>query len=129
LDTTAIRRPLHVFLEIVLTDPSSEEPMLKIPPMDNRFTKIVDIPRKPIGAALPPASSAERRDTGTRRALMHRIWDEFDEMPGTSLTLPQASRLFGVPIEVCDRILISLVKDGRLRRTQDGRFRLYSFVA
>jgi DNA-binding IclR family transcriptional regulator len=60
---------------------------------------------------------------------MHRIWDEFDEMPGTSLTLPQASRLFGVPIEVCDRILISLVKDGRLRRTQDGRFRLYSFVA
>src|SRR5262245_32675258 len=103
--------------------------MLKIPPTDNRFTKIVDIPRKPLGATLAPSASAERRDTGTRWALIHRIWDEFDEMPGTSLTLPQASRLFGVPIEVCDRILISMVKDGRLRRTKDGRFRLYSFVA
>ena len=103
--------------------------MLKTPPMDNRLTKIVDIPRKPVAATLSPSSSAERRETGTRRALMHRIWDEFDEMPGTSLTLPQASRLFGVPLEVCDRILISLVKDGRLRRTKDGRFRLHSFVA
>jgi hypothetical protein len=103
--------------------------MLKTPPMDNRFTKIVDIPRKPVSATLSATSSAERRDSGTRWALMHRIWDEFDEMPGTSLTLPQASRLFGVPIDVCDRILISLVKDGRLRRTKDGRFRLHSFVA
>jgi DNA-binding IclR family transcriptional regulator len=73
--------------------------------------------------------STERRDSGTRWALIHRIWDEFDEMPGTSLTLPQASKLFGVPMEVCDRILVSLVKDGRLHRTQDGRFRLQSFVA
>jgi DNA-binding IclR family transcriptional regulator len=84
---------------------------------------------KPLGATLPSASSHERRDTGTRGALLHRIWDEFDEMPGTSLTLPQAARLFGLPVEVCDRILVSLVKDGRLRRTQDGRFRLRSFVA
>jgi len=97
--------------------------------MDIRFRKIVDIPRKPVSATLSAASSTERRDSGTRWALLHRIWDEFDEMPGTSLTLPQASRLFGVPIEVCDRILISLVQDGRLRRTKDGRFRLHSFVA
>ena len=99
--------------------------MLKIPPSDNRHTKILDIPRRPVGATL----SAERRDSGTRWALLHRIWDEFDEMPGTSLTLPQASKLFGVPLEVCDRILVSLVQDGRLRRTKDGRFRLHSFVA
>ena len=103
--------------------------MFKIPPTENRFAKIVDIPRKPLNATLSPSSPTERRDSGTRWALMHRIWDEFDEMPGTSLTLPQASRLFGVPIEVCDRILISLVKDGRLRQTKDGRFRLHSFVA
>jgi hypothetical protein len=96
---------------------------------DQRLVRLADIPRKPLGATLSAATSTERRDTGTRWALMHRIWDEFDEMPGTSLTLPQASRLFGVPIEVCDRILVSLVKDGRLRRTQDGRFRLRSFVA
>jgi hypothetical protein len=96
---------------------------------DQRLARISDIPLKPLGATLPSASSDERRDTGTRWALLHRIWDEFDEMPGTSLTLPQAARLFGVPIDVCDRILVSLVKDGRLRRTQDGRFRLRSFVA
>ena len=103
--------------------------MLKTPPTDTRLAKIVDIPLKPIGATLSSASSIERRDTGTRWALMHRIWDEFDEMPGTSLTLPQASKLFGVPLEVCDRILGGLVNDGRLHRTKDGRFRLRSFVA
>jgi hypothetical protein len=102
--------------------------MLKPSPNDSRLSKIVDIPLKTVSAALPPSSS-ERRDIGTRWALIHRIWDEFDEMPGTSLTLPQASRLFGVPVDVCDRILARLVSDGRLRRTQDGRFRLRSFVA
>jgi hypothetical protein len=100
--------------------------MLKTQSIENRLSKIVDIPRKPLGATL--STSPERRDAGTRWALIHRIWDEFDEMPGTSLTLPQASRLFGVPPDVCDRIL-SLVKEGRLHRTQDGRFRLRSFVA
>jgi hypothetical protein len=99
--------------------------MLKIPPTETRLARIVDISLKPVGATL----SSERRDAGTRWALMHRIWDEFDEMPGTSLTLPQASKLFGVPIEVCDRILVTLVRDGRLHRTKDGRFRLQSFVA
>jgi hypothetical protein len=99
--------------------------MLKIPPTTARPARIVDIPLKPVGVTL----SSERRDTGTRWALMHRIWDEFDEMPGTALTLPQASKLFGVPIEVCDRILVTLVRDGRLYRTKDGRFRLHSFVA
>jgi hypothetical protein len=99
--------------------------MQKPPQGDTRLAKLVDIPLKPLGATL----TTERRNTGTRWALMHRIWDEFDEMPGTSLTLPQASRLFGVPMEVCDRILAGLVNDGRLHRTKDGRFRLYSFVA
>lgn len=103
--------------------------MLKTSHSDKRLSKLSDIPLKQLGASLPPGSTGERRDIGTRWALIHRIWDEFDEMPGTSLTLPQASRLFGIPIEVCDRILVSLVNDGRLRRTQDGRFRLRSFVA
>ena len=95
---------------------------------DARLSKISDLSLRPLGASLPRVTG-ERRDAGSRWALIHRIWDEFDEMPGTSLTLPQASRLFGVPIDVCDRILVSLVNDGRLRRTQDGRFRLRSFVA
>lgn len=103
--------------------------MLKTLTTDQRLSKILDIPLKQVGASLPQYPSVERRNADTRWALMHRIWDEFDEMPGTSLTLPQASRLFGVPIDVCSRILTSLVSDGRLHRTPDGRFRLRSFVA
>ena len=103
--------------------------MLKTSRLDTRLARIADIPLKPLGATLASPGARERRDVGTRWALLHRVWDEFDEMPGTALTLPQASRLFGVPLEVCDRILASLVKDGRLRRTADGRFRLRSFVA
>jgi hypothetical protein len=103
--------------------------MLKTLPINNRLTKIIDLPLKPLAATLSPLDSADRRDAGARWALIHRIRNEFDEMPGTSLTLPQASRLFGVPVDICDRILASLVNDGRLRRTQDGRFRLRSFVA
>ena len=99
--------------------------MLKAQSTDTRLAKIADIDLKPVSATL----LSERRNAGTRGALMHRIWDEFDEMPGTSLTLPQASKLFGVPMEVCDRILVNLVEDGRLHRTKDGRFRLHSFVA
>jgi hypothetical protein len=102
--------------------------MLKTLPTDKRFSKIADIPRKPIGATLSP-SAQERRDADARWRLIHRVWGEFDEMPGTSLTLPQASRLFGLPIDVCDRILVNLVQVGRLHRTHDGRFRLRSFVA
>jgi hypothetical protein len=103
--------------------------MLKTSYTDQRLAKIADISLNPVTASLSPASAAERRDEGTRSALLHRVWDEFEEMPGTSLTLPQASRLFGIPVDMCDRILVSLVTDGRLRRTQDGRFRLRSFVA
>lgn len=102
--------------------------MFRTPQPDMRLAKITDIPFKPLGASLPSAPP-ERRNAGARRALQHRVSVEFDEMPGTSLTLPQASRLFGVPLDVCARILVSLVDDGRLRRTPDGRFRLQSFVA
>src|SRR6266404_4934606 len=83
---------------------------------------IGDIPRKALPATLA-SSIAERRNASARAALVHRIRHEFDEMPGTALTLPQATRLFGVAPEVCDRVLLGLVNDGQLRRTQDGRFR------
>ena len=119
----------YVFFALGLNRFGSEEQMLKTSQGDQRLSALADIPLNPLSASLPSSSSSERRQADTRWALLHRIWDEFDEMPGTSLTLPQASRLFGVPIDVCDRILVSLVNDGRLRRTQDGRFRLRSFVA
>jgi len=41
-------------------------------------------------------------------------------MPGLSLTLPQARRLFGVGDEVCARILDGLVADGKLAQSHGG---------
>ena len=48
------------------------------------------------------------------RALLVRIRAEFTEMPGLSLTLAQASRLFDVEVRGCEQILASLVKSGQL---------------
>ncbi len=38
-------------------------------------------------------------------------------MPGLSLTLTQATRLWGLPSDVCDAAVDTLVRDGVLRRT------------
>jgi hypothetical protein len=51
-------------------------------------------------------------------ALIQRIKSEFREMPGLCLTLAQASRLFGLSEDLCERILLSLVDDGVLQRTE-----------
>jgi hypothetical protein len=68
----------------------------------------------------------ERRDD---RSLSLRISSEFQEMPGTCLTVAQASRLFGVPSAVGSAILRRLVDEGVLRVTPDGRYRLRSTAA
>jgi len=47
-------------------------------------------------------------------------------MPGASLTLPQASRLFGVPEATCLRILIRLTDANELYVLDDGRYSLKS---
>jgi hypothetical protein len=46
--------------------------------------------------------------------LLFRIRAEFAEMPGLSLTLAQASRLFDVEVRRCEQILASLVESGQL---------------
>jgi hypothetical protein len=64
----------------------------------------------------------ERRDIIGRRGLLDRIRGEFLEMKGLSLSAPEAARLLGVPQPVCLRILQSLIEEGSLRMTQDGRY-------
>ena len=60
-----------------------------------------------------PKAIAEEDD------LLIRIAAEFHEMPGLTLTLAQAARLFNVDSARCERVLGSLVK-GRVLHT-DGR--------
>jgi len=55
-------------------------------------------------------------------ALTTRICAEYREMPGLSLSLPQASRLWHINVDTCRDILETLVADGFLGRTSAGRF-------
>ena len=60
------------------------------------------------------------QDAPRSNALSNRIQGEFREMPGLSLTLPQAFRLFGLPEATCLRRLIRLIDIGFLRVRDDG---------
>ena len=60
-------------------------------------------------------SEADRtgRSTGDV-AIEARILVEYDELPGLSLTLPQAARLFDLDMTRCAHLPEDLVHDGRL---------------
>ena len=52
--------------------------------------------------------------------MAERVRAEFEEMPGMTLTMPQASRLFGLEHEVCRRIVDRLVTTAYLKWTHSG---------
>ena len=49
-----------------------------------------------------------------------RVLAEFDEMPGLTLTLRQAARLFGLDQHTCRVVLDTLVDSAYLRETSAG---------
>jgi hypothetical protein len=67
-------------------------------------------------------SGWDRRNWTDRNALVRRVENEFKEMPGVSLTLAQAVRLFSLPQGPCQRILSALVEDGAMSLRKDGRY-------
>jgi predicted transcriptional regulator of viral defense system len=50
------------------------------------------------------------------------IVGSYREMPGLSLHLHQAVRLFGVHTNACRVVLDELVRRGRLRKLADGQY-------
>ena len=74
--------------------------------------------------------TAERRRTPRvpskgeppRAHLTSVIVGAYREMPGLNLTLDQAARLFGLRDNTCRVVLEDLVKDGTLRRSNEGRY-------
>jgi hypothetical protein len=56
------------------------------------------------------------------RALAHRIEAEFAEMPGLSVTLRQAQRLWAADCRACQTVFDRLIARGVVRRTSNGRF-------
>ena len=63
----------------------------------------------------------ERR-VATLRDLTRRVKAEYSEMPGLSVTLPQAQRLLGIDRETCVVVIRTLVDHRFLRRTPQGRY-------
>jgi DNA-binding IclR family transcriptional regulator len=55
--------------------------------------------------------------------LVTMIEATYREMPGLTLSLNQAARLFGLRERTCHVLLDDLVRDGRLRRAADGHYR------
>ena len=55
-------------------------------------------------------------------AALIRVKAEFLEMPGLSLTLPQAARLWALDAAFCAAVIAALVETRFLVRTRDARF-------
>ncbi len=90
-------------------------------PLESTRQAIPAIPVVPSVARPAATVPVERRHSADRHALPHRILSEFGEMPGLSLTIAQAARLFGVPPDITSRILRRLVDERMLRHRRDGR--------
>ncbi len=71
---------------------------------------------------LSDLQTDDRRDSDLREALLSRFRREIQHTPGLALTPEQASRLFGIPRDICGRLLTRLVKEGAIYLRPDGRF-------
>ena len=58
--------------------------------------------------------------------VAHRVLAAFEEMPGTRLSVRQASRLFGLSEDSCRVVLDVLVDAAYLRQTSGGEVTLCS---
>jgi hypothetical protein len=78
-----------------------------------------------------------QRDPGTDEGtwqmnmmtIARRVLSEFEEMPGMSLSLRQAARLFGLPEDQCRVVIDLLVDTAYLRETAAGKVSLGYRVA
>jgi len=98
--------------------------MTKPRPLESKWPAILDITLVPAVARLPSTVPADRRDMVARDALLSRIQGEFHDMPGLSLTVPQAARLFALRADIASRILDRLKDERVLRHTINDQFAL-----
>ena len=67
-------------------------------------------------------ATGRQRSTPRFDELIVRVRGEYREMPGLSLTVPQARRLWGLEGATCQTLFERLVETKFLRRTRHGRF-------
>ena len=61
----------------------------------------------------------------SRVELIALILGSYYQMPGLTLRLEQAARLFGLRTRTCQVVFEDLVRVGALRRTEDGQYAGY----
>lgn len=98
--------------------PAEQQPPRE--PIAERRLRLEEVECQALSVRLP----TPRREGTGRQALLRRIVSEFEEMPGTALTVAQASRLFDLPRDACARILSDLADVGLLHRDVKGCYRL-----
>ena len=76
----------------------------------------------PVSPGRQDAPRHERRNLASRPELLRRMEVEYYEMPGLSLTLTQAKRLFGLRDDICARVLTTLIDRAVLRRDPNGAY-------
>ena len=81
-------------------------------------------PTSALDFVYPKPLSIRSPGRGPSTDVVSRVRGEFVEMRGFSPTVEQAARLFDLSKEECGRVLSSLEREGFLRRTSDGRYRL-----
>lgn len=75
-------------------------------------------------AAAPPQTARPNdvRAMPAIRAAALRVEGEYREMPGLSLTLPQAARLWGLDHNTCELLLANLIERRVLKRASNGTY-------
>jgi hypothetical protein len=74
------------------------------------------------GVAAPVAKRSDLGAIESFDYLARRVRNEYLEMPGLSLTLGQAQRMWQLRRTECERLLDILVDSGFLARTPSGAF-------
>ena len=73
-------------------------------------------------AVIGAARRTKPRTTAGLHELLQRIEGEYREMPGLSVTAPQAERLWGLDSTTCSFVLMTLIERGVLKRTMNGTY-------
>ena len=68
------------------------------------------------------ARADDRRTTPAIAEAILRVESEYREMPGLSLTLPQAARLWGIERSTCELVLANLIERRVLKRALNGTY-------
>lgn len=69
-----------------------------------------------------PVRNTKPQPANGPHELLRRIEGEYREMPGLSVTAPQAERLWGLDSTTCSFVLTTLTQRGILKRTAAGTY-------